>query len=176
MSTSSISKKMMQKTQTRHSKPKSQNEAQFIKHPKIDENYNFLILHFIEWISSHLCDCSRTFNGDLTEMVVLTVIGQIFFRHHANEAARIYALDGEELSVSISRISELTSIPRETVRRKLIGMKRKGWVEQDENGRWKFVMDGNQSVAAKEVKPLETRSLTRMMNLVDAINKQLKCN
>ena len=95
-------------------------------------------------------------------------------RHNANESLRNYSLDGEELSISISRISELTSIPRETVRRKLLGMKRKGWVEQDENGRWKFVMKGNESAASIDVKPLETRSLTRMMNLVDAINNHIK--
>lgn len=68
----------------------------------------------------------------------------------------------------------MTSIPRETVRRKLLGMKRKGWVEQDDNGRWKFVMNGAESIVAQEVKPLETRSLTRMMNLVDAINNHVK--
>lgn len=172
----SITKKTMLTTQKRRLKPRLQNEGQFIQHPKVAENYHFLIHHFMEWISSHLCDCSRTFNGDLTEMAVLAVIGQMAIRHNVNEAVKNYALDGEELSISISRISELTSIPRETVRRKLLGMKRKGWVEQDENDRWKFVMSGNESVVANEIKPLETRSLTRMMNLVDAINNHLKNN
>jgi len=174
MPTKNIIKKTPRTTPKKHAKPKSLNETQFIQHPKIAENYNFIIHQFMEWISSHLCDCSRTFNGDLTEMVVLAVIGQMLIRHNANEAARNYALDGEELSISISRISELTSIPRETVRRKLLGMKRKGWVEQGENGRWKFVMNGNVSAVSIDVKPLETRSLTRMMNLVDAINNHIK--
>ena len=110
---------------------KSQNELHFTQHPKIENNYEFLVHQFMEFIGSQLCDCSRVFNGDLTEMVVLTVIGQIFFRHLTNEAVKNYDLGGEELSVSISRISELTAIPRETVRRKLLKMKRKGWVEQD---------------------------------------------
>ena len=174
MPTRSIMKKTTRTTHKRQPKPKSQNELQFTPHPKVAEHYNFLIYQFMEWISSHLCDCSRTFKGDLTEMLVLAVIGQMAVRHNVNEAAKNYALDGEELSLSISRISELTSIPRETVRRKLLGMKKKGWLEQDEHSRWKLVMNGDESVVAIDVKQLETRSLTRMVNLVDAINNQIR--
>ena len=174
MANGNIIKRTTRSNKKKAPQAKSLNELPFIQHPKIENNYDFLVHQFMEFIGSHLCDCSRFFNGDLTEMVVLTVIGQIFFRHLTNEAVKNYDLGGEELSVSISRISELTAIPRETVRRKLLGMKRKGWVEQDDNGRWKFVMNGAESIVAQEVKPLETRSLTRMMNLVDAINNHVK--
>lgn len=150
----------------------SEKDLTFSPHPKIAEHGDFLVLHFMEWIGAHLSDCSRVFDGDLTEMMVLTVIGQTFVRHYGYRTAQIYELDGEELTVSAARISEITSIPRETVRRKLRSLKERGWVEQVENGRWKFVMDGDTSVAANDLMPLQIRSLTRLMNLVDVITEK----
>jgi hypothetical protein len=150
----------------------NEQELGFSPHPKIEEHIDFLILHFMEWSGAHLSDCSRVFEGDLTEMMVLTVIGQAFVRHYGYRAAQIYQLDGEELTVSAARISEITSIPRETVRRKLHSLMKRGWVEQAQNGKWKFVMDGASSVAARELIPLQMRSLTRLMNLIDTINEK----
>ena len=144
----------------------------FTPHPKIQEHGEFLLLHFMEWIGAHLSDCSRVFNGDLTEMMVLTVIGQVFVRHYGHKAAQIYELDGEELTVSAARISEITSIPRETVRRKLRSLMERGWVEQAENGKWKMTMDGQIAVASRDLMPLQMRSLTRLMNMVDTINEE----
>ena len=95
-------------------------------HPMISEHREFLLIHFMEWMSAHLSDCSRVFDGDLTEMMALTVIGQIFVRHHAYDAARNYELDGNDLSVSASHISEITSMPRETVRRSFLFIKTEG--------------------------------------------------
>jgi hypothetical protein len=149
-----------------------ESELTFSPHPKIEEHGEFLILHFMEWIGAHLSDCSRVFNGDLTEMMVLTVIGQVFVRHYGHGAAQNYELDGEELTVSAARISEITSIPRETVRRKLRSLNARGWVEQAENGKWKFVMVGAESTASRDLMPLQMRSLTRLMNLVDAISQE----
>lgn len=149
----------------------TEKELPFKPHPKIEEHGEFLLLHFMEWIGAHLSDCSRVFNGDLNEMMVLSVIGQVFVRHYGYRTAQIYELDGEELTVSAARISEITSIPRETVRRKLLSLMARGWLEQAENGRWKMVMDGDVSVAAKDLAALQTRSLTRLMNLVDTINE-----
>ena len=54
MPTKNIIKKTTRAAQKTQLKPKSQNETQFIQHPKIAENYNFIIHQFIEWISSHL--------------------------------------------------------------------------------------------------------------------------
>lgn len=143
----------------------------FVPHPKIAENYEFLLVNFMEWIGSHLADCSRVFAGDLSEMMVLAVIGQIFVRQYSVPAVRDYELDGNELTVSAARIAEITAMPRETVRRKLKSLEKKGWVEQVQGGKWKFVMDGEISVASKELMPLQMRSLTRMMNLVDRVSK-----
>lgn len=166
----------MPRTQTRPRKAKvvKSTNPTFAPHPKIKENEDFLLLHFMEWIGSHLCDCSRVFNGDLTEMLVLTVIGQMFVRHHSNEATRNYSLDGEVLTVSIAQISEATSIPRETVRRKLFALQKRGWISQTENGGWTFNMNGEKSYAHDDLRPLQMRSLTRLLNLTEAISKQIQ--
>ena len=46
MTTKNNIKKTPQTTQMRQSKQKTQTELQFIQHPKITENYDFLIYHF----------------------------------------------------------------------------------------------------------------------------------
>lgn len=159
---------------TRRQKPVTHNHSTFTAHPKILGNEQFLMFHFMEWIGSHLCDCSRVFKGDLIEMTVLAVIGQMFVRHHSNEATRNYALDGEVLTVSIAHISEATSIPRETVRRKLLLLQKRGWVEQMDNGGWTMKIVDGQSNANKDLQNLQMRSLTRLMNLVDAVSSHIQ--
>jgi hypothetical protein len=142
----------------------------FVPHTKLQDNYDILIMHYMEWINADLADCSRAFDGDLIEMAVLNVIGLIFIRHSSAPTAQDYGFDREELTVSAARISKITALPRETVRRKLKALKERGWVEQVQGGKWKFVMDGETSVASRELMPLQIRSLTRMMNLVDALS------
>ena len=161
-------------TVSRKQKTAIHNHSAFTPHPKIEGNEQFLMFHFMEWIGSHLCDCSRVFKGDLIEMTVLAVIGQMFVRHHSNEATRNYALDGEVLTVSIAQISEATSIPRETVRRKLLLLQKRGWVEQMSNGGWTMKIIDGQSTANKDLQTLQTRSLTRLMNLVDAVSSHIQ--
>ena len=160
-------------TQSRRQKTASQNHSSFTPHPKIQGNEQFLMFHFMEWVGSHLCDCSRVFKGDLIEMTVLAVIGQMFVRYHNNEATRNYALDGEVLTISIAQISEATSIPRETVRRKLLLLQKRGWVEQMDNGGWTMKIVDGQSNANKDLQTLQMRSLTRLMNLVDAVSSHI---
>ena len=159
------------RSRKRHTAPS--NHSTFTPHPKIKGNEEFLMFHFMEWIGSHLCDCSRVFKGDLIEMTVLAVIGQMFVRHHSNEATRYYALDGEVLTVSIAQISETTSIPRETVRRKLLLLQKRGWVEKMDNGGWTMKIVDGQSNANKDLQNLQMRSLTRLMNLVDAVSTHI---
>ena len=161
-------------TVSRKQKTAIHNHSAFTPHPKIEGNEQFLMFHFMEWIGSHLCDCSRVFKGDLIEMTVLAVIGQMFVRHHSNEATRNYALDGEVLTVSIAQISEATSIPRETVRRKLLLLQKRGWVEQMSNGGWTMKIIDGQSTANKDLQTLQTRSLTRLLNLVDAVSSHIQ--
>lgn len=165
----------MAKSTTRARKPKvvKVSNPDFTPHPKIEEHKEFLLLHFMEWIGSHLCDCSRVFNGDLTEMLVLAVIGQMFVRHYSNEATRNYSLDGEVLTVSIAHISEATSIPRETVRRKLLSLQKRGWVNQANNGGWSLTVNGKTSQSYQDLRPLQMRSLTRLLNLTQAISKKI---
>jgi len=141
---------------------------------KIEPHKDVFRFHFIEWMAAHLADCSKVFKGDLIEMLVLTIVGQAFVRVNANLAARKYSLDGDDKSVSISYIAEASGIPRETVRRKLASLKKRGWVEQVEGGEWKLRRNNESSVAGIELKDLQDRGVARMVYMIEMLGPYLQ--
>lgn len=110
---------------------------------------------FVDFLVEYLGDITRVFRGDLTQMLVLAVVGQSRIRMirdalttglTAAEAAAIRS------GVSASRVADLTSVPRQTVRRKLAQLRDKGWVEQYEDGtcvstQWKSAHATKEKVA-----------------------------
>lgn len=86
----------------------------------------------------HLRQC---FDGDLDMMLVLAAIGDrtrpenwarelvdygALTQHHSGSAG--------QYPLNVQSIAEYTGIPRETVRRKLAALERKGWIARDERG------------------------------------------
>jgi hypothetical protein len=87
----------------------------------------------------HLIRLYRAFDGDLTQVIILGEIG-----HHnttrthpaAGPRRRPPATPSVEdfLPCNAFSISQATGIPRETVRRKIAGLVRRGWVRQNARG------------------------------------------
>lgn len=81
----------------------------------------------------------KHFDGDLDRVLVLAVIGL-----RTLPPERVQALSYEEFEagrlvrepspINVHSIAETTGIPRETVRRKVSELERKGWVERLESG------------------------------------------
>jgi hypothetical protein len=44
------------------------------------EKYRFLQYHLTQFFTEHLLDAARAFDGDLSELLVLAVIGQVYIR------------------------------------------------------------------------------------------------
>ncbi|MBS7790098.1 helix-turn-helix domain-containing protein [Roseococcus sp. SDR] len=65
------------------------------------------------------------------------------------------------------RLAEVTGIPRETVRRKLEGFRRRGWVEQDEDRSWRIAVlpDGRAPLAA-DMKAANAQFVARLARLM----------
>lgn len=72
-----------------------------------------------------LCTCSRAFRGDLAMMQVLSAVALANLSSEQGPASR-----------SASQIARGTSVPRQTVTRKLRAMAERGWVVRCPNGRW----------------------------------------
>jgi hypothetical protein len=91
------------------------------------------------FLTEHLIRVHAAFEGDLTAALVLGTIGQHYIQRFYDERARDSPVgldrlvdDGEHVSrvraCNALSVSAATGIPRETVRRKVRWLERKGWV------------------------------------------------
>jgi hypothetical protein len=93
----------------------------------------------VEHFAELLIALRREFDGDLDRMLVLAIIGL-----RTLPPRRVQALSYEEFDagrlvrepdpINVQSIADTSGIPRETVRRKVAELERKGWVERLESG------------------------------------------
>jgi predicted transcriptional regulator len=138
------------------SAPSEGNTAPSIDLPRAQ--YRLIQYHFVQFFVEHLSDASRVFDGDLQEMLVLAVIGQTYMR--ADELGR------ENAPINASRIAETTGIPRQTVRRKLQSLEKRGWIQQIEGGAWQLVVEDMEAIARGDLSELDNRGMERILKFV----------
>jgi hypothetical protein len=129
------------------------------------ERYRLFQYHFVQFFVEHLSDASRVFEGDLQEMLVLAVIGQAYMR--ADELGR------ENATINACRISETTGIPRQTVRRKLQSLQRRGWVQQIEGGAWQLTVHECEAAARIGLAELDKRGMERIQKFVRTVKDRV---
>jgi hypothetical protein len=81
-----------------------------------------------------LIECRRDFGGDLDAMLVLMVVGGAGLP--ASRPDLEAASESRPYAINLQSISDYTAIPRETVRRKLAELARRGWIERNDSGAW----------------------------------------
>jgi DNA-binding transcriptional ArsR family regulator len=139
----------------------------------LDENLALFRYHFSELMIAHLIDCWRAF-GDFEEMLVMEFVGQKFLRSHLDPGAKLTPLsDGSHESVTASRIAKETGIPRQTVRRKLQSLERRGWVTQTEDATWRLAMKEGQAAVSAELASLDKRGLDRLVRLISTLDSHV---
>ena len=124
------------------------------------QKYALFQYHYVEFITEHLIDVSRQFGGDLQEVLVLAMIGQMALRARMAPEA-----EGRSTAISASRIADVTCIPRQTVRRKLQSLRARGWIEQDADHGWRLIMQGPVSTAQHDLQALDERGIKRAVRL-----------
>lgn len=127
-------------------------------HELTRDEYLAIQYQFVELFIEHLTDVSSAFGGDLQEMLVLAIVGQVCIR--AVEKGQ------ENAPISASRISDVTAIPRQTVRRKLQSLERRGWVRQIAGGGWELIMIDGTSLAQAGLRELDSRGIERAVRFV----------
>lgn len=135
--------------------------------------------HYVEFLTEHLSDCCRVFDGDLQEMLVLAVLGQVHVRALLDarpDGTLEHRAAPMPLGINASRIADITGISRQTVRRKLEKLRARGWVEQGTAGVWTLtVRDG--AAAAREwsdgLGALDERSMERALRFAQRISKTI---
>lgn len=121
---------------------------------------------FIQFMSEHLSECSRAFDGDLQEVLILSIIAQA-------------AVDGRRSKgfpkqVNASRIADVTGIPRQTVRRKLVKLGERGWIRQNPNATWEMAGAPDDGVSRERLGVLDGAGLKRLARLYVALEQVMK--
>jgi DNA-binding transcriptional ArsR family regulator len=149
----------------------SPGERQAFLERRFGEDYLTYQYVFVEFFMEHLSEVSRAFKGDLQQMLVLALIGQVHLRW-LRECRRKGLAPPEgippEASISASRLADCTGIPRETVRRKLVLLQEQGWVDRAPDGRWKLqpAGAGQQTRARADFAAIDAAAQTRIALLV----------
>lgn len=123
---------------------------------------------WVEFFIEHLADLSRTFRGDLQSMMVIALVGQVHMR--AVRAAVKAGTDPtaiplERLSINASRIADVTGIPRETVRRRLTALERKGWLIRNGEAAWRLAVEDGKATARADLEMIDRRAMVRLARL-----------
>jgi DNA-binding MarR family transcriptional regulator len=109
---------------------------------KFAEDYPSYQYAFVEFLVAHLTDIAKAFDGDLQQALILAVIGQVRLRARRQAEVSGDALPPpEDLSITASRLADVTGIPRETVRRKLKLLEARGWIARRPDGAVYLVAD-----------------------------------
>lgn len=122
---------------------------------------------FVNFLVDHLTDLSRSYGGDFQQILILAIIGQ----RRLNVVRGLPGPDRphpETMAISASRLADVTGIPRETVRRKLALLERKGWVGQGEDGAWSLLADpeGQDLPVRRDHAAFQRRASLRIAQLV----------
>lgn len=126
------------------------------------DNYPVFQYAYNQFLSEHLADLSREFDGDLQQVLILCVIGQVFI------AERIKTPKSDELQppgITASRLSDVCGIPRETVRRKLKRLEQKNWIRSNDDQSWTIVIDEGFSIARRDLLQLDERAVSRLARM-----------
>lgn len=128
---------------------------------------------FVQTFTEHLADLSRFFKGDLAEMLIFAVIGQMYLQKSIEEAEAPGTVPEtfEKPLVSASRLADVTGIPRQTVRRKLAALERRGWIESQPGGTWALCFEDGQATARAELQALDDRAIDRVATLFRDLRK-----
>jgi DNA-binding IclR family transcriptional regulator len=69
------------------------------------------------------------------------------------------------LSITASSISDVTGIPRETVRRKFASLEEKGWVSKNSDGSYLLAVNDGVAAAKLDLSEVDARALDRVARM-----------
>lgn len=132
---------------------------------------------FVQFFVDHLTDVSREFKGDLQVMLILATLGQV----HLDRARRIHdpatpaeaPVDVDLGWTTSSRLADVTGIPRQTVRRKLLNLQQRGWIVQNDQQGWMLRQGTQEGSARADLSDLDQRAMQRVSKLIANFNDLL---
>ncbi len=129
--------------------------------------------NFVEFLTEHLVDLSRSFKGDLSEMLVLALIGQMTLGRSIADSKERPAVNNRPPLITASRLADVSGIPRQTVRRKLKSLETRGWIERSSGSSWMLTVIDGHSAVHQELRELDDRAVARVAKLYLNLEKLL---
>ncbi|PHP65368.1 hypothetical protein CSC94_19800 [Zhengella mangrovi] len=140
-------------------------ELQFVR-----ENFGTIWPQHLRAFTQLLIQLHDKFDGDLELLLILAVIGDRTRPEEWNPELLTYDQltrgDGQEhfqVPINMQSIADFSGIPRETVRRKVSTLQKKGWVGRDGNGNL-FVLRN----ASKELEESTNDSVKYLADILKA--------
>jgi hypothetical protein len=134
----------------------------------LEANYPTVQYHYVQFLAEHLTDCRKTLGGDFDDLMMLAVLGQRFLQARRDREAG--DPDAERrIWMSALRLSDVTGVPRESVRRKLTRLADRGWVERDPANGWRLAGTFEVATARIDLADLDRRGLERLGKLMAAL-------
>jgi len=128
-----------------------------------------LIKHeFLEFLFGELVDMRPIFENDFDSMLIYTAISRFYLKNE-----RVGLPEENELGpapgLTAARIAEWTTIPRETVRRKLLQLESRGLLERGPRDEWRVARRDGQPVIRIEYAEAWRRELSRITRFVRSL-------
>lgn len=137
---------------------------------KFRDDYAYFQYHLVEFVTEHLIDLSQTFKGDLQQVLILAMIGQMML-NRGNPAWNESGEVGK--GITASRLADVTKIPRQTVRRKLEDLQACGWIEQTSDRMWRLAVKDGAVKAAQDLAAVDANGIRRGTKLALAFLQRL---
>jgi hypothetical protein len=125
------------------------------------------------WFGAVLTECRRQFDGDLDQVLIVTVIGTRTLYSNRIKGISYHdfliGLRNEEpmRPINTQSIADTTGMPRESVRRKVVHLIERGWVERTENGYLSITQR-----AVEEISPITEMTLAYFEELQRILSKR----
>lgn len=134
----------------------------------LEAHYPEVQYHYVQFLAEHLTDCRKTLGGDFDDLMMLAVLGQRFLQARQDRDAGD-ARAHERIWMSALRLSDVTGVPRESVRRKLKRLAERGWATHDPAQGWGLAGSFDMATARIDLGDLDRRGLERLGKLITAI-------
>ena len=136
-----------------------------------EEHFAILWPRHIEGMIALFSELRQAFDGDLDSTLILAVIGAALLPKDELPISFSYSDLLKQRDINFRKplntlsISQVTGIPRETVRRKLATMEARRWVERDEFGHWKMGERG-----AEDLRPMTELSMKYISSIAEGVD------
>lgn len=94
---------------------------------------------------------------------------EVVILHFQSRLAEPVPVDDDHVApLTASHIAKKTGIPRQTVRRKLFSLERRGWVTQTDDAAWRLAMRRGKVAFSSDLARFEKRGFERVMKLMSS--------